>query len=214
MCPVPSCSGVGFRRVLKPLDLYFIPTRSNRYVLFSSPEAVQVLESESGDRVQQFIEWFVRHPNRFVAWIGGILHAGHGYYLRLEDRIDPGERILKSMASVDRFVIHFIRIRPGSQIARDYESFLKRQRAKHIFWFSIDLVLSAVVLVFTPVLAPIPGPNVFFYYPFLRLLSHYRAIRGAASGLHSRVLEFKSLPELSGLEDNLPGLATFLERME
>ena len=88
LCAVPSCSGVGFRRVLKPLDLYLIPTRSNRYVLFSSPEAVQVLESESGDRVQQFIEWFVRHPNRFVAWIGGILHAGHGYYLRLEDRID------------------------------------------------------------------------------------------------------------------------------
>src|SRR5437867_7601707 len=195
------------------LDLYFIPTRSHRYVLFSSPEAVEAVESKSRDHVHQLIDWLVHHRNRVAAWIGRVLRAGHGYYTRLEDRIDPGERILKSMASVDRFVIHFIRIRPGSQIARDYESFLKRQRAKHIFWFSIDLVLSAVVLVFTPVLAPIPGPNVFFYYPFLRLLSHYRAIRGAASGLHSRDIEFKSLPELRRLEENLPGLATFLERM-
>jgi hypothetical protein len=74
-------------------------------------------------------------------------------------------------------------------------------------------VVSAIVLVFTPFLAPIPGPNVFFYYPFLRLLSHYRAIRGATSGLRSSGLEFKSLPEKSGLEDN-PRLARFLERID
>jgi len=198
---------------VKPLELYFIPTRSNRYVLFSSPEAVQELESKSGDHVHQLIEWFARRPNRFARWIGRLCRTGHDYYTRLEDRIDPGERILKSMASTDCFVVHFIRNRSGSQIARDFERFLKRQRAKHIFWFCIDLVLSGIVLLFTPVLAPIPGPNVFFYYPVLRLLSHYRALRGAASGLRSSDLEFKSLPELSGLEDNLPGLATFLERM-
>src|SRR2546422_6292969 len=49
--------------------------------------------------------------------------------------------------------------------------------------FPYTTLFRSVVLVFTPVLAPIPGPNVFFYYPFLRLLSHYRAIRGATSGL-------------------------------
>jgi len=198
---------------MKPLDLYFIPTRSNRYVLFSSPEAVEALESKSRDHIHQLIEWMVRHPNRFVAWIGRLFRAGHHYYTLLEDRIDPGERILKSLASTDRFVVHFARLRSGTQIGNDFERFLKRQRAKHFFWFSIDVVLSAVVLVFTPVLAPIPGPNVFFYYPFLRMLSHYRALRGAASGLRSSDVQFKSLPELSGLEDNLPGLTTFLQKM-
>jgi len=198
---------------VKPLDLYFIPTRSHRYVLFSSPEAVEAVESKSRDHVHQLIDWLVHHRNRVAAWIGRVLRAGHGYYTRLEDRIDPGERILKSMASVDQFVVHFARARSGSQIANDFERFLKRQRAKHAFWFAVDLLLSAIVLVFTPVLAPIPGPNVFFYYPFLRVLSHYRALRGATSGLRSRDIEFKSLPELSGLEDNLPGLTTFLQKM-
>ena len=79
---------------------------------------------------------------------------------------------------------------------------------------SIDFVLTGVVIVFTPVLAPIPGPNVFFYYPFLRLLSHYRAILGAAAGLRSSDVQFKDLPELRSLEDNLSGLTSFLERME
>ena len=83
-----------------------------------------------------------------------------------------------------------------------------------MFWFSIDFVITGVVIMLTPVLMPIPGPNFFFYYPFLRLLSHYRAILGALSGLRSRDVTFKDLPELSRLEDNLPGLATFLERMD
>jgi hypothetical protein len=91
---------------------------------------------------------------------------------------------------------------------------LRRQRWKHIFWFSIDFVITGVVIMFTPFLAPIPGPNIFFYYPFLRLLSHYRAILGAASGLRSSDVEFKDLPELRGLADNLRGLTNFLERME
>ena len=36
----------------------------------------------------------------------------------------------------------------------------------------------------------------------------------ALSGLRSRDVEFKDLPELSRLEDNLPGLSSFLERMD
>lgn len=199
--------------MLKTLDLYLIPTRNKRYVLYGPPEIVKALEGDSDDRVLRFIGWFVKQRNRLVAWVGRVLRSGHGYYVRLEDRIDPGERVLKAMASADHLVVHLIRTENGDQTGKEFERVLKRQLAKHIFWFSIDLVLCAVVLVFTPFLAPIPGPNAFFYYPFLRLLSHYRAIRGARAGLRSRDIEFKSLPELRRLEENLPGLATFLERM-
>ena len=84
---------------------------------------------------------------------------------------------------------------------------------EHIFWFAVDLVVSGVVLVFTPFLAPIPGPNVFFYYPFLRLLSHHQALRGTKVGLTYQALEFKSLPGVSSVTDNLE-LTRFLERMD
>lgn len=199
---------------MKPLDLYLLSTGSGKYVLFASIDSLKAMESESGDRVQQFIAWFVRRKNRLVAWMGRMLRAAHEYYVRLEDKIDPAERVLKAMACTNRYVVHHSSSHGAGRVRVEFERFLKRQRVKHIFWFSIDLLGTGVVIVFTPFLAPIPGPNVFFYYPFLRLLSHYRALLGATAGLRSSGIEFKSLPELSSLEENLPGLSTFLERMD
>jgi hypothetical protein len=189
------------------LDLYLIPTRNGRSVLFSSADDISAVEAESTDRVRQFVEWLTRRPNRFWAWIGRGVRSLHDYYVRLEDKIDPVERVLKTMASTNRYAVH-------TRQPENFRTAIRRQRWKHIFWFSIDFLITGVVLVFTPVLAPIPGPNFFFYYPFLRLLSHYRAILGASSGLKSTDIQFKDLPELITLEDNLPGLARFLERMD
>jgi hypothetical protein len=102
--------------------------------------------------------------------------------------------MLKAMASASDFVVH-------SSNPADFYSVLRRQRWKHVFWFSIDFVITGVVLVLTPVLAPIPGPNVFFYYPFLRLLSHYAAIRGALSAIRSRNVEFKEPRKIMDIEN-------------
>jgi len=189
------------------LDLYLIATRSGKPALFSPPESIAALEAASTDRVRQFIEWMAARPSRVLAWVGRGIRSLHDYYQKLEDKIDPVERVLKAMASTGQFVVH-------TQIKNEFQSVLKRQRWKHMFWFSIDFVITGVVIMLTPVRIPLPGPNFFFYYPFLRLLSHYRAILGALSGLRSRDVTFKDLPELSRLEDNLPGLATFLERMD
>jgi len=191
----------------KCLDLYLIPGKRGRFLLFSPQASIDALEAESTDRVRQFVDWFARRPNRLLAWIGRGIRSLHDFYLKLEDKIDPVERVLKAMASAKHFVVH-------TPVPAEFRRALRRQRWKHVFWFSIDFVITGVVIIFTPFLAPIPGPNVFLYYPFLRLLSHYRAIMGILSGLRSSNVEFKDLPERRRLEDNLPGLATFLERMD
>jgi hypothetical protein len=191
----------------KSLDLYLILTPTGRAVLFSPSDALAAAESESTDRVRQVVEWLSRRQSRILAWLGRGIRSIHDYYVRLEDKIDPVERVLKAMASTNRFIVYTAH--------RDsFGRTLKRQRWKHVFWFSIDFMITGVVIMFTPILAPIPGPNLFFYYPFLRLLSHYRAILGASSGLSSSEIQFKDLPELSGLEDNHPGLARYLGRMD
>ena len=195
------------------LDLYLVPTRRGRYVLYCRPEILEALESESGHRIRQFTTWLMHRPNRLAAWVGRVLNAGYTYYVKLEDRIDPQERVLKAMAIADRFVVHFVRKREQDSIGSHFQAVLRRQRLKHFFWTGVDLIVSGVVVIFTPVLAPIPGPNIMFYYPFLRLLSHYRAIRGTQAGLAYQDLEFKSLPGISSLADN-PGLTRFLERMD
>jgi hypothetical protein len=189
-----------------PLHVYVIPIGHGNFTFFSTADALAAVSMESTDRVRQFVEWFPRRSNRFVAWIGRGIRSLHDYYLKLEDKIDPVERVLKVMASTNCFVVF-----TTNNTAFQHE--LRRQRRKHLFWFSIDFVLTGVVILLTPILAPIPGPNVFFYYPFLRLLSHYRAILGVSSGLKSSDVQYKGLPELRGLEDNLQGLSRFLERM-
>lgn len=189
------------------LDLYIITTRSGKATIFSPPEAIGAIEEHSTDRIRQFIDWCARRQNRVMAWIGRGVRSLHDYYVKLEDKIDPVERVLKAMASTNEFAVY-------TQIPKEFAPVLKKQRWKHVFWFSIDFLITGVVIMLTPVLMPIPGPNFFFYYPFLRLLSHYRAILGTLSGLRSRHVEFKDLPERSRLEDNLSGFARFLERMD
>ena len=167
------------------LDLYVIPRRHGRATIFSPPEALG--PAESSDRLRQSIDWFARRQNRLAAWIGRRIRSLHDYYVMLEDKIDPGERVLKAMSATKRFVVH-------TRVREEFYRALRRQWWKHVMWFSIDFLITGVVVIFTPVLAPLPGPNVFLYYPFLRLLSHYRALLGASSGLSSRDVEFKDLP--------------------
>jgi len=165
------------------LELHVVARPNGRLILFSPPEILKSFDSS--DPIRRAIDWFARRQNRMAAWIGRKIQALHEYYLKLEEKLDPSERVLKAMAATNRFVVH-------TNVPTEFYRVLRRERWKHVFWFSIDLVLTAVVLVFTPFLAPIPGPNVFFYYPFLRLLSHYRALRGVSAGLHSTDLRFKN----------------------
>ena len=163
------------------LDLYVTPGKNGRASIAGPTEG---MDFAVGDPVRRLVDWCARRQNRLAAWIGRGARSIHDYYLKLEDRIDPAERVLKAMASADEFVVHPV-------VPSDFYRLLRRYACKHALWFSVDLVISAVVIIFTPVLAPLPGPNVFFYYPFLRLLSHYRAIRGTLAGLRAKKIEFR-----------------------
>jgi hypothetical protein len=223
---------VQFRSMRTSLDLYLIAAGDRRFVLFSPLNIVEGIQDESDDRLVKGIAWFTRHRNRVIAWFGRVLKAAYEYYVKLEDRIDPGERVLKAMASAESFVVYHGPAHGFTDAGSQFRSLLRRKRLRQLFWFVVDLVISAVAILFTPILAPIPGPNVVLYFPLLRMLSHYRAVRGASAGLRSNKIEFKCLPDLVGLEENLRtppfdrravlavaeglkirGLEQFLERM-
>jgi hypothetical protein len=206
---------------MRTLDLYLIATRGNRYVIFSPTDIVEQCEAESGDRIHRFLGWVMSRRNRVIAWVGRVLKAGHEYYMRLEDRIDPMERVLKAIACSTELNLYYSQSADETVIRSRFVSMLRKQRIKHMFWLCIDSVIGSIVVLFTPILAPIPGPNVFFYYPALRVLSHYRALRGATQALVSMPIEFRSLPDLAGLEENLrtprfdrATIRLFAERMQ
>jgi len=202
--------------------------RRGKIALFISSDELQLFELESDDKIRRAIGWLVARPSRVMSWVGRVLESGHGYYLKFEARLDPLERVLKAMASVAGFrIIHSSALSP-EETHRQLRSRLRVQSVKHLVWCILDLLLSVAAIA----LAFLPGPNVMGWYPFLRSLSHYRAFRGSRSGLASGQVEFKCLPELRGLEENLQassfdrtkvhavaedlkisGLQQFLERM-
>jgi hypothetical protein len=187
------------------LEVFLILGRKERSIVFSPPEVVHACQQTSSNSLRRLMSWFQNHRNWALAWMGRILAVAHGYYARFEDRIDPFERILKAMTSASGLVLSHGPSIDGPDAMRRLSVVLRRQRLKHLVWVALDGVVSLIALILAPVLALIPGPNVFFYYPFLRLLSHYRALLGAKAGLRmvESAVEYKRLPELGRLEENL-----------
>ena len=95
-------------------------------------------------------------------------------YRRLEERFDHDERLCSALHHVPELTIrHSTRL--GGEGARELLGrFFRRQRLKHSAWLKVDVVLAGL----GSILTPIPGPNVFFFYPAIRAFGHYTALRG------------------------------------
>ena len=210
------------------LEIYLISFKGGRIRLFAPLKDLEFFESQSEDRLRRFIAWLQSSRFRLVSWFGRILYSGRGYYMRLEARLDPVERILKAMDSADRYLVLYSTAWDEHRARKHFFTRLRRQRMKHAFWCALDFIVSIAALA----IAFLPGPNVVGWYPFLRALSHYHALCGTRAALRSNLISFKGLPELRTLEENLQapgfnhkgihavaehlkisGLEQFLERM-
>src|SRR5262249_8666056 len=147
-----GAQSAGNGRMERSLDLYLLAAQSRGYLLFGPSDMVETLETASDDRIRQAIGWLVGRPNRLVAWLGRTLRGAHQYYVKLEDRIDPQERVLKALACVDEVVVCHGPSEVQGEVERAFTKLLQRQRRKHIFWFVVDGLVSSVVIVLTPIL--------------------------------------------------------------
>jgi hypothetical protein len=212
----------------RTLEIYLIGVKKGRVVFFSPHDELEAFEAESDDKVRRAVTWLAARPSRVMAWFGRVLQSGHAYYVRFEAKIDPFERVLKAMGSARSLRILYSNGIQGDAARQHIKSKLRFQMIRHASWCVLDLLISIAAIA----LAFIPGPNVFGWYPFLRSLSHFSAFRGARAGLGKVQTEFKCLPELGPLEENLrastfdrskvhtivanlklSGLEQFLERM-
>ena len=220
--------GCGILNSDRVLDIYLIGFKGARGRIFAPSDLIESFENQSDDRIRRFITWLKGRRWRLIAWIGRMLQAGRGYYVRLEMRLDPVERVIKAMDLTDHYVVFHSIAWDTLQARKHFFARLRWQRMKHLFWCAVDFVLSIASLA----IAFLPGPNLVGWYPFLRSLSHYRAFCGTRAILRSGNVIFKGLPELRTLEENLQapgfnrkrihaiaadlkisGLEQFLERM-
>ena len=104
---VSSKQTAGTRDALQPsvetsgvplsIDLYLIRTPRRGAVLFVTRRALASYAASEKDRFLRFIRRLMRSRNRVVRWVGRVSRMGHRYYQRLEDRIDPLERMVKAL---------------------------------------------------------------------------------------------------------------------
>lgn len=105
----------------------------------------------------------------------------HTWYQRLQERFDHSERVCSNLRHAEVLRIHHSPSRETDWVARQFQDFLTRSSRKHTRWMWIDCFLACLGIL----MIPVPGPNVFFFYPAARALAHYFARSGAvrAQGL-------------------------------
>ena len=122
-------------------------------------------------------------------------------YRRLRQHFAYQERLLGQLRHARHLsVYHAVSFEPD-RVEKDLLQHLRVGYRKHTKWFIVDAIVAGL----GGILAPLPGPNVFFFYPAIRALGHYLARKGA--GHASRLpVSFNGEPlidvvEKSGLRD-------------
>ncbi len=132
-------------------------------------------------------------------WWRRVGSAVQASYQKLKDRFDHSERVCGSIRHAESLrVVHPSRM-GREETEKKLLDFFKLRYSKHGRWLVVDALLAGA----GSVLTPLPGPNIFFFYPAVRALSHYFARSGAGKGLR---LEWSFEAE--------PLLDTVLERLD
>ena len=131
-------------------------------------------------------------------------------YENLRKRLDYQERLCSQMRhTIELEVYHPSNLNTAE--ARDkLLEFLRQRHRKHSRWLLIDALL-AVLGIF---LMPVPGPNVFFFYPAARTLGHYLAREGAKRVLSLDTLSFHSDSLMDRVQSNQACLESVRDALE
>ncbi len=162
------------------------------------------------------------------SWLRKVHRQVLHLYRMLESKFPLNERLCTRLLSAGRAHAVYSSAATPEEARIALHRFFHRQARRHRFWFGTDFFLACL----GALLMPLPGPNIFFFYPAVRAYSNYRAWRGAARGLHfafqwepsEEIRNFESrLPRAAGRDFNaqvgllserllLPGLTTFLAK--
>jgi hypothetical protein len=97
-------------------------------------------------------------------------------YQALKERLDHGERLCANLRHAQNLkIVHSPALQP-TEAEKKLRNFLKVSYSKHSRWLWVDALLACV----GATLVWVPGPNIFFFYPAARAMSHYFAKSGAS----------------------------------
>ena len=181
--------------------------RGGSIVLYTEGERIdplthELLRSDFTNPVDRVLQRLEKQKVRISNFLRNLIIVVRDTYYALEEKIDPMERVFKLMRHASQLRIFHSTASQGPAAQKPFLELLARNQAKHTVWGIVDLVITLITILLSPILVPLPGPNIFFYYPAARLTSHYLARRGVLHGARLETL-FVALPELSEIENLL-----------
>jgi Mitochondrial K+-H+ exchange-related len=183
------------------MNVYLIQLRDNSVILYTEGERTHpTARPDSADLLDRFLARLDRKKGRLARFLKNSVVIVRDFYYKLEFKIDPMERVFRRLRHASQLTLFYSPPLGEPSALKKFEALLNRQKNKHTFWIGVDFFFSIVALTLTPFLVPIPGPNLFLYYPVLRLIGHYLARQGALHGLKLGHKFLVPLPEISDLE--------------
>jgi K+-H+ exchange-related protein len=183
------------------MNFYLIEHPKKSVVLYTEGERTPLESPDSiKSLVDHWVDWLTRRGTRVANLFKRLTIVVRDYYNRLEYKIDPMEHVFKLMRHASEIRLHYALVLPETRAAEMLEQLCCRQRNKHLFWFGVDLVITLVAILLSPILIPLPGPNIFFYYPGLRTISHFLAWRGVLHGRRLKARFFFPQEEISDIQ--------------
>lgn len=120
-------------------------------------------------------EWSGKH--NVPGSLAGLKRKILNFYKDIKEHFDPQESVCSILHFADPLVIIHPQGISSSESEKIFDEFLFQAGKKHSFWLFIDVILALM----GGLLTPLPGPNLFFFYPAARAISHYYARRGVNS---------------------------------
>lgn len=186
------------------MNFYLIQLRRNSVVLYTEGERSPLENPDSTKGLaDKWVDWLTRRGTRAANFVKNLTIVVREYYNRLEYKIDPMERVFKRMRYASEIRLHYGAGLPETRVVELLEQLCGRQSNKHLFWFAVDLVITLIAILLSPILIPLPGPNILFYYPGLRTISHFLAWRGVLHGRRLNPRVFSPRVEIVDIEATL-----------
>ncbi len=125
-----------------------------------------------------------------------------GFYDKFKERFDPQENVCSVLRFSDRITVVHPESIPEAEAGEIFENFLSHSGKKHTVWMLIDSILALM----GGILTPLPGPNLFFFYPAARVISHYFARKGISTAKALSKKDFTMNSLLDTIQENLTDL--------
>ena len=145
---------------------------------------------------------------------GSLRRSIHDTYKKLVSKIDYHERLCSQLRhSSDLLVLYPAEMNPA-EAEQKLLRFIRLCINKHTLWTYIDGLIAILGIA----LAPIPGPNIFFFYPAARSLGHYFASTGARKIRGLKNLRFQGDPLIDKVQLSLgedpEGVSSVISKLE